>query len=127
VKDIDENGLLVAAAENNDAEAVQTLLAMKANPNVATISDDTPLTIAIKNGKAKIVEMLLNAGADPFYKHQCLAYACLYASPAMVDLIATRCPNLVNQPVDNTRCITPLHCAVSRMSSFYYRALTPKF
>ncbi|MGA2713311.1 MAG: ankyrin repeat domain-containing protein [Bryobacteraceae bacterium] len=53
------------AAQRDNLELVDLLIASAANPKAATRYNITPLSLACTNGNATIVEHLLNAGADP--------------------------------------------------------------
>ena len=56
---------LHAAASNGDAEKVNTLLAMDANPLMRGPSDRTPLHEAVLSFDSTSVHLLLHGGADP--------------------------------------------------------------
>ena len=54
------------AAQNDDAEMAQILLAAGASVKAATrIGSATPLFMACRNGNAPMIEILLKAGSDP--------------------------------------------------------------
>jgi uncharacterized protein len=55
---------LVDAAKNNDAGAVKTLIAQRADVKAADVDGTTALHWAAQNGNADIVDSLLAAGAD---------------------------------------------------------------
>ena len=64
------NKLLVSACATNNKNLVQLLVRSKANPNVVDEqTSETPLTVAVKNKQAHIVEMLLNNGASQTTAH----------------------------------------------------------
>jgi ankyrin repeat protein len=73
---------LHAAASNGDAEKVNTLLAMDANPQMRGPSDRTPLHEAVLSFDSTSVHLLLHGGADPNAKDldgmTPLHYATLY-------------------------------------------------
>ncbi|KTC87308.1 MULTISPECIES: ankyrin repeat domain-containing protein [Legionella] len=55
---------LYVAAENNNYEAVETLLDAKANVNLACKNGATPLHAAVANGNERMIKLLLNHGAN---------------------------------------------------------------
>ena len=63
--DADGSTALHWAAQRDNVELVDLLLAAGANAKAATRYNITPLSLACMNGNAAIVERLLKAGADP--------------------------------------------------------------
>lgn len=58
------NTLLHVAARNGNDKLVTALLKQKANPNARSRSGDTPLMLAVYNGKAEAANALLAGGAQ---------------------------------------------------------------
>ena len=56
---------LLAAVWRRDRDAVRSLLAGGADPNVVVDGDGTPLTAAISAGDEELARLLLDGGADP--------------------------------------------------------------
>ena len=54
---------LYVASEAGNGDAVESLLAHKANPNVATTSGNTPLYAAVQRDDADIAGALIEAGS----------------------------------------------------------------
>ena len=63
--DLEKDGttLIHLAVGAGRSDVVEVLLSMGANPNVADISDDTPLLIAVRRGEIDSVKSLVNNGA----------------------------------------------------------------
>jgi len=63
--DPDLNKTLAEAIKNNDSQQVMDLLKAGADPNISSGADgSTPLMIAAGEGNVKLINMLLDAGAD---------------------------------------------------------------
>ena len=64
---VDSNGAnaLVLAADSCPTGVVRALLAAGVSPHVRAKNDNTALRNAIEEGRADVVEMLLDAGVDP--------------------------------------------------------------
>src|SRR5712671_1264577 len=63
--DVDGSSALHWAAQRDNAEIVDLLLAAGANPKAATRYNVTPLSLACTNGNNVVIEHLLKAGVDP--------------------------------------------------------------
>lgn len=55
---------LIYAVSNNRLETVKTLLKYNADPNKATLGNETPLLIAVKSQNSQILKALRDAGVD---------------------------------------------------------------
>lgn len=60
---------LMVAIDSGDAEKVAKAIAGKANVNKKSWSNEGPLPNAVEKGDAKIIQLLLDAKADPNNKH----------------------------------------------------------
>ncbi|KAJ8131145.1 hypothetical protein O1611_g2482 [Lasiodiplodia mahajangana] len=60
-----DSAIMNACREGDGHKVKQLLRSRYANPNDITLSNDTPLSIAIKKGFEELVQLLLCEGADP--------------------------------------------------------------
>ncbi len=56
---------LLEAAKTGNAAGIERLIAMGADPNVINTERSSPLELAIQNGHANVVQILLNSGVSP--------------------------------------------------------------
>lgn len=66
VNEFGDSPLVDVAALGND-EIADTLLRQRANPNASSATRDNVLHCAVRSGNARLVSLLLKAGANPRY------------------------------------------------------------
>lgn len=65
IRGVDKPTPLLAAVWNRDHDAVRSLLAGGADPDVSVDGDGTPLIAAVRSGDEEMARLLLDGGADP--------------------------------------------------------------
>ncbi|KEF62570.1 uncharacterized protein A1O9_00543 [Exophiala aquamarina CBS 119918] len=63
-------GIIEKAVAHNNMDALQYLLAQKVSPNDRSPEGNTPLTTAIREDRAEMLDLLLEHGADPAIRGQ---------------------------------------------------------
>ena len=103
---------LIFAVDNNQLEAVKTLLKHSPSLDDITVENETPLLISVKNNSAAIAEALLRAGADvdfnDFNGATSLHYTALLGYPELADLLLYYDASI---DLKTDEGITPLHTA----------------
>lgn len=124
--------LLLIATSNNNVKIAELLLKLRTNPNdfqnllsprALSENKKTPLAMSIIRGNIKMVELLLQYGADVnsesdySYGDTPLLLAVYYNNEEIVKLLLHHNADLNK---GNTRKITPLHRAIIEYNGYYY-------